>query len=256
MNYFQKMNDLIKEAVLFKQYRRLNLVLRILAFILMAHFIALSFIFAGIFYVVATIYKFITMPLEFLKMFMHNEKENMHFGVQMIIYLICLPIIFLLEIISAFIMLQVAVIYFLTTIIMYIATLAGITFKPFILDDVKRDFNTDYQDLGKKGLLFIIIAYALLLIIFILFLFSLASNVTLNEPTFEGGSIQEYEDYLAELKEYKEKLEFYGKVPEGTKDSLLSFVIFYCAFIILYPIFMFKLEPKKDVQQIEEPINE
>lgn len=207
MNYFQKMNDLIKETVLFKQYRRLNIVLRILALLLMALSIVLGFVFAGIFYVVATIYKFIIMPLDFLKLFMHNEKENMHFGVQMIIYLICLPIIFLLEIMSTFAMLQVALIYFSTTIIIYIASLAGITFKPFILDDVKRDFNTDYQGLGIKGLLFVIIAYALLLIIFIL------------------------------------------RIPFSVSG------IVYYAFIILYSIFMFKLEPRKD-HQIEESINE
>lgn len=138
---------------------------------------------------------------------MHNEKESMHFGVQMIIYLICLPFIFLLEIMSTFAMLQVALIYFSTTIIMYIASLAGITFKPFILDDAKRDFNTDYQGLGIKGLLFVIIAYALLLIIFIL------------------------------------------RIPFSASG------IVYYAFIILYPIFMFKLEPRKD-RQIEESINE
>lgn len=78
--------------------------------------------------------------------------------------------------------------------------------KPFILDDVKRDFNNDYNDLWKKGLLFIILTYAFLIIALI---FACKST---DEP--------DYDMYYENTEEYFEQLELYGQY----KNNAISFL--------------------------------
>lgn len=234
---------------MFKQYRRLGLLLSIFAYIATAPLIVLGFVWAGIFYIVATINKFITMLLDFLKTFLHTEKENMHFAVQIVIYLICLPVIFVLEIFAALISLLVGIIYFNVTIIMFIATLAGITFQPFILEDVERDYSINHNSLGKKGLIFVEFAFVLRLIWYII----LISNPSIVEDLFSG-----YIFILSELSDIIYDIGYFLDRLGGSMYSAFEYwylIIPMQLFIIIYPIFMFKDGSKKVNQEINDSSN-
>ena len=164
MNYFQKMNELLKEAFTFKQYKRLNIVVRIIVFILMLPLFISALFSAGLYYLSAVGYKFAVMPLEVLKDFLHKEVKEKHFLPQTAIILVCLPFVFSLQVMAAFIALGLGFSYFGITVMLYIQTLTGITFKPFILDEVERDYSTDYKKLGLKGTLYLLIMLVCVLV--------------------------------------------------------------------------------------------
>ncbi len=165
MNYFEKMNSLVKEAFTFKQYKRLNIVIRIIVFIFTLPLLITTLVSTGLYYLLVVGYKFFSMPYDVLKKFLDEELKEMHFVPQTAIYLVCLPFVFGLKVGLAFFSLWIGISYFGLTISYYIYSLAGITFKPFILDEVERDYTTNYKKLGFKGTLFGI----LLLVIMVLF---------------------------------------------------------------------------------------
>lgn len=226
MNYTLKIKNLVKEALTCKQYRRMNAVVRVFTIIAMAPFIILGALCVAHYYLILSIFRLATAPLDSLKSFLHKECETRHFAVQMIIYIVCLPFIFFLEVLKAFLVFNLGISYFINNIILFIATLSGITFSPFIFDEENRDYNINYSKLHSSALVFVII-----ISFFAFFFYLLIFFTEIYSPYYSNAVYYIYE------------------ILGNINNSI--FGLFKLAFVIVYPIFAFKLkaqdEENKDI---------
>lgn len=163
MNFIEKINSLLKEALTFKQYKRMNVALRIFAGILMFPSYVVCFALTVVYYIFAIFHKLVSLPAEILEKFYKNQSRDVHYITEAVIYLICLPFVFLLRIELAFLSFFLGVYYFILNIALQIASLNGITFKPFIIEDVERDYSPLPKMPVLNGLTFVLVCYLFLI---------------------------------------------------------------------------------------------
>lgn len=200
MNFIEKINSLLKEALTFKQYKRMNVALRIFAGILMFPSYVVCFALTLVYYIFAIFHKLISLPAEILEKFYKNQSRDVHYITEAVIYLICLPFVFLLRIELAFLSFFLGVYYFILNIALQIASLNGITFKPFIIEDVERDYSPLPKMPVLNGLTFVLVCY----------LFLIASAITI------------------------------FAAPIAAVFIVFIYAVLYVVFVIVYPICVFK----------------
>lgn len=163
MNFFEKINLLLKEALTFKQYKRMCVFFRILVGILMFPSYIVCFSLAMEYYFLTIIHKLFSLPADILEKFYKDQSKDVHCATQAVIYFVCLPFVFMLKVLLAFLSFFLGVYYFVLTIALQIATLNGITFKPFIIEEANRDYSPLEKMPVLNGLTFVLVCYLLLI---------------------------------------------------------------------------------------------
>lgn len=168
MNHFSKINSLLQEAFSFKQYKRMNPAIIVFLAILMAPLYLAALAVSVVYYLYAIGYKFLSMPADILRAFYKDEGSTVQHATQAVVYLICLPFVFSLQVLLSFCSLTIGVLYFTITILLQIASLNGIDFKPFILDEATRN-TAPLEKMPTINGLFLLVSSYLLILIFIIF---------------------------------------------------------------------------------------
>lgn len=166
MDYFKKINEVLKEVFLFKQFKRMNVLVNIFLLILLSPLYVAALCISAAYYVYVIFYKLISMPSDILKNFYKNEGSDVHFLTQSIVYLICLPFVFFLQVILSFLSLTIGILYFILINILQVATLNGIEYKPFILDErLNEEVNLEKIPLINRLFLVITLYFLVLLVL-------------------------------------------------------------------------------------------
>lgn len=145
MDYSKLINNLTAEMKKGTQYARIPLVARIFLIVAMIPLI-ISFVVTKIFYWITLFgYKMIASPAEYLHEWLKKQKDEVQHATQAVMYWVCLPFIFGLQLLLSFSSLVFFIQWFLLMIQGYLLTLGGIKWQPFITEAVFEEDNTEYE---------------------------------------------------------------------------------------------------------------
>lgn len=126
----------------FKNYRRMHLSLAIIVGILMSPFAIMGLMTLGFLYVVYYFFKLLLLPAEFLMNFIRFEGKEVKHATQVVIYLVGFPTIFSYYAIVAIQLVTMHIMYLISFIYLWFASLCGFKFRP-ILHDVDEDLEIE-----------------------------------------------------------------------------------------------------------------
>lgn len=135
MQLYEKTLRLAQEAYSFKRYLKMKRFLRVIAFILMAPFIAIFTLMLGFLFLDAIFFQLVSSPIQFLHSIIKKERDEVNFGVQIVLYVLSWPLMFLFYVLYAFVLLLFYFDYFLVVCLGYVATLAGFKFHISIAEE-------------------------------------------------------------------------------------------------------------------------
>ena len=141
---FPILNSFVKELLEFKQLKRMNKVLAVLIGICIFPLFIAGFALIGEIYILAAFLELLHIPAEYLIKFTKGTTEELKPAPQTVIYFVCMPLIFTLEAMHAFLYLIIGFEFFSLSIYYQIATLGGMTFAPFI--HLQRERNGVMED--------------------------------------------------------------------------------------------------------------
>ncbi len=176
MNYSKLIKDLTAEMKKGVQYARIPSPYKIFLIVAMIPFIV-SFILSKLTYwITLFFYKMISAPADYLSGWLKGQKDEVHHATQAVMYFICLPFIFFLQILLSISALTFFFQWFFLMIQGYILTLGGIKWQPFITEAKFEDDGTEYTlkpDLTVSTIFACVVGgiFALWLLIFIIDLF-------------------------------------------------------------------------------------
>ena len=205
MNLYKVLHDYVKEILLFRQFRRMNKVCGIITLVLLCPLFIIGFIQIGVMYLLASFIELLFSPTDYLKSFVHTEGKDVRHLTQAVVYLICIPFIFFLEVVKSFMSLTFAVIFFFNSIWFQLTTLQGISFQPFAFKQVERNYEYNYDSIALLESIFCTVLVATVLFSY---------------------------DYIVLCSIY-----YYISIM-ATYNALIIFVILLISFI-MYPIFVF-----------------
>lgn len=151
MNFFEvdwlkKGADLMKEAFLFKKYKAMHPVLAILCGILMLPLVLISFIMAGIYFVLSFFFTIEIAPIKFLHGLVSKEGEGVKHATQFAIYWIAWPVVFFLYLLASGFIVTLSMLYALTSILTFIWSFGGFRFHLFATaEDISVEVNDEYN---------------------------------------------------------------------------------------------------------------
>ena len=128
MLYFEKTLRSIKEYLLLKRYKNMNIVLAIFVFIFMLPFHIAFFVWAGYTFLLSIFYSVIEAPIRFLHDLIRDETKESHVAFKIVIYYLSWPLIFIFYVFYAFMIVSIVISYLFTQVIGYVASLAGYRF--------------------------------------------------------------------------------------------------------------------------------
>ena len=132
MDYSSYINGLLREASRVKSYSQLNPVLRVIIFILMLPFTALSISLAVSYHVLVFMRSACSIPTDELEIWLNKKKDGEHFLVEAVIYLITIPLIFFCRVLLSIFSLCFYFIWFFIMVGTYVATLGGVRWQPYL----------------------------------------------------------------------------------------------------------------------------
>lgn len=134
MDYFALLKGLSKEVKENSKLKKMNIVVRIILTII---FIPLfvSFFFAKLgFWFTIFFFKMIASPAEYLGKWLDSQKDGIQHATQAVLYFVCLPTIFGLQVLLSFNALSFYMQWFGLQITAFILTLGGSKWQPFITE--------------------------------------------------------------------------------------------------------------------------
>ncbi len=146
-DFLEKTTALFQEAFTLKKYKAMHIVLAILVGIVMLPFAAISFLTAGVLYVVGYLFKIVSLPVEELHKLLHNEGQAVKHGTQFIIYFISWAFIFAAYASLSVLTVYTTILYSVCSITAYVWTLGGIKFHvfPAQADDISVEVTGKYK---------------------------------------------------------------------------------------------------------------
>lgn len=144
MNYSKLINNLTAEMKKGVQYARLPKLVKI--FMIIAVFpLIVGFVATKIFYwVTLFFYKMISSPAEHLHGWIRKQKDEVQHATQAVLYFVCLPSVFGLQLLLSFSALVFFFQWFVLMVLGYLLTLGGIKWQPFITEATFDDEQTQY----------------------------------------------------------------------------------------------------------------
>ena len=217
MNVFPILNNFVKEFLEFKQFKRMNKGFAVVLGILFFPFFVAGLVLIGQLYVLAALLELLHFPAEYLNKFMKTTSEEMKQAPQTVIYFVCLPFIFLLEIMHAFLYLVISINFFSCSIYFQIVTLEGMTFAPFLYRQSDRSLLFEDQIANGDALAIVL---TVLSIVGLYFFYSRLNN-TSTDMSADFVIAFTYRMYL-------------------TIRKILRIALFITSsIIVIYPIFVF-----------------
>lgn len=144
MNYSKLINNLTAEMKKGVQYARMPLVVKI--FMIVALFpVIVSFVVTKLIYwITLFFYKMISSPAEYLHEWVKKQKDEVQHATQAVLYWICMPFVFGLQLLLSFSSLVFFFLWFVLMVQGYLLTLGGIKWQPFITE-VTFDDEGEYE---------------------------------------------------------------------------------------------------------------
>ena len=145
MDYAKLLRQLTTEMKTGVQYARIPKPFRIFAIIAMIPLIV-AFVLTMVGYWIAIFfYKLISSPAEYLHQWLRNQKDEVHHATQAVMYFLCLPFIFGLQVGLAFNAISFFFQWFFLMIQGYLLTLGGIRWQPFITEAKFDEEEPEYE---------------------------------------------------------------------------------------------------------------
>ncbi len=134
MNYSLLLSNLIAEMKEGTQYKRIPNTIRWLLIIAMIPLIV-SFVFLSVlYYIQLFFFKALSAPAEYLHSWLKGQKDEVKHATQAVIYFLCIPFIFFLQILLSLSSVAFFFSWFFLMLNGYLLTLGGIRWQPFITD--------------------------------------------------------------------------------------------------------------------------
>ena len=164
VNFMDRTNAVIKEALLLKKFKAMPLALAIIVGIFMLPIILLSAILAIFLYVFGYLFSIVSLPVDRLYKILHDEGQSVQHATQFIIYFLSWTFIFSAYATLSFLLIVLTVMYSLFSILSYIWTLGGFKFHLFASEEnISVEVNGKYNTLIP--VIYVGVAAALLLIL-------------------------------------------------------------------------------------------
>lgn len=132
----------------FKNYRRMHPVLAVIIGILMLPFTLAGLVMLGLLYVYYYFFKLLVLPADYLMGIIRNEGKEVKHATQAVIYFIGFPVAFTYYALIAFEIIGIHILYIVTFVYLYFASLCGFKFKPILLysdDDIEIEQRPKYN---------------------------------------------------------------------------------------------------------------
>lgn len=145
MDYSGLINKLTAEMKKGEQYARMPKLCKI--FMIIALFpLIISFVVSKAFYwVTLFFYKMVASPAEYLHEWLRKQKDEVQHATQAVMYWVCMPFVFGLQLLLSFSALAFFFEWFLLMVQGYVLTLGGIKWQPFITEASFEDDVVEYE---------------------------------------------------------------------------------------------------------------
>ena len=165
MEIFEPMKSLLCEAFSFRKYKALPLPLAILVGIFLLPVWITSLVYAGVFFVCGVFVTLVEYPVEALLSFVRREAKEVNEITQVFVYIIGFPVVVCFKVFAVLFTIFNHVLYFLTTIGLYIATLCGIKFD-LSMKVIERSKEAEPKSFGASIKAIIFLALVALIFVF------------------------------------------------------------------------------------------
>lgn len=198
MNYGVKMRNMLREILSFKQYKRMNILFRVLVAIVELPFIVCFLAYLLMFYVYYVLFSMVDEVVEYLKRFVNDEGKEVKHATQFIVYFFGFPVILIGKIFTSIFTIFIFLSYLLASLFGEVITLYGFKFQPFISkanDDYSLEVSEEKISVGRL-LVFVIIGLVLLVgcnVLYYIGLVDLSKNGTSAILTVSSFVILGYE---------------------------------------------------------------
>ena len=145
MNYSKLINSLTAEMKKGVQYKRIPSPYKVFTIIAMIPLIVSFVLSKFMYWVTLFFYKMFSAPAEHLHRWLKDQKDEVHFITQAIMYFVCLPFIFFLQVLLALNAIFFFIQWFFLMLQGYILTLGGIKWQPIITEASFEDDDTAYE---------------------------------------------------------------------------------------------------------------
>lgn len=149
MHYSTLMKGLLSEIKQGVQYKRMITPIKVLAIIAMAPWVATFEILGFIYRVCLFFYKMLTAPASHLHRWMKEQKDDVKHATQAVLYAVCLPFIFFLQVVLSLFSIVFYLVWFAYMLNGYILSFGGIKWQPSIADASYE--NSDVSGNYKPG---------------------------------------------------------------------------------------------------------
>lgn len=144
MDYSIPMRSLLTEVFACKQYKRLTPVAKVFGFIGVFPFIAAFAILYVVYNICVFLFNVLSTSVDYLENWQKKKTDGSGWFAEGIIHLVSLPFIFFCQIILSFISISFFFIWFFMQCMLYIATLGGIRWQPYITRINPEDAGQSY----------------------------------------------------------------------------------------------------------------
>ena len=144
MDYLKLIKDLTADMRKISQYKRIASPFRFFILVAMLPLLVTFAISRLVFWLTLFFQKMFESPASHLHAWLKGQKDEVNHATQAIMYLVCLPFIFTLQIILSFFTVSFYFQWFIIMIQAYILTLGGIKWQPFINEATFEDDGVEY----------------------------------------------------------------------------------------------------------------
>ena len=189
---------MLREILSFKQYKRMNILFRVLVTIVELPFIVCFLAYLLMFYVYYVLFAMVDEVVEYLKRFVNDEGKEVKHATQFIVYFFGFPVILIGKIFTSIFTIFIFLSYLLASLFGEVITLYGFKFQPFISkanDDYSLEVSEEKISVGRL-LVFVIIGLVLLVgcnVLYYIGLVDLSKNGTSAILTVSSFVILGYE---------------------------------------------------------------
>ena len=150
MDYSSRIRSLVREALSFRSYSRLNQILQIVMFIIMLPFTVLCISGIAAYYALVFIRNGLGMPTDELELWLKQRSENVHFVPKAVLYLVAFPVIFSFKALLMFFSFIFYLLWYFIMASAFASTLGGIRWKPYVINgSCGGDYTWGYKNTNK-----------------------------------------------------------------------------------------------------------
>ena len=162
MDYSKLIVGLTAEMKKGEQYKRMPAVFKWFIIVAMIPVIVSFVVAKFVYWVTLFFYKMISAPAEHLHRWLKSQKDEVHPATQAVMYFVCLPFIFSLQVLLSLNAFAFFILWFFIMVESYVLTLGGIKWQPIITEASFEDDGTEYDYKPANRVVTIVFACVLL----------------------------------------------------------------------------------------------